>query len=181
MSNAASVTPDDEAVFTAMEAYLTGILPAGVQIFRGLPNRSSMPPKRPGFVVMTPLFKDRLNMPVHSWDTSGPEAPTESTVEQGIDLPVQIDVYGPYAFAWADIITTTFEDDYGFQALGPNCEPLYANEARMMPLTDEEKQYEQRWSIDAHLQYNPVVTIPQQFADTLGPVDMVDVNVEFPT
>ena len=178
---AATVTPQEEDVYLALEAFLAGVLPAGVPVIRGLPNRDAMPPARPGFVMIQALFKTRLNMPVHSWDQTGPAAPVEISIEQGLELPVQIDCYGPYSFGWSDIISTTFEDAYGFAALAPNCAPLYANEARMMPLTDEEEQYEQRWCIDAHLQYNPVVVVPQQYADALGPAILVDVNVEFPT
>lgn len=178
MTLAISVTQDD--VYTALETFLSGIVPPGVPVIRGLPNRAAMPQPDPGFVMMQALVQNRLNMPVHSWDyTDNTPPPATLGIEQGIDLPVQIDCYGPTSGDWAAMITTAFEDQYGFDVLGPNCEPLYANEARMIPLIDSEEQYEERWSIDAHLQINPVVTIQQQFADQLD-FTSVDVTEKYP-
>ena len=178
MSLAISVTQDD--VYTALETFLSGIVPTGVPVIRGLPNRAAMPQPNPGFIVMQALMQDRLNMPVHAWDYGASSPPSTLDIEQGIELPVQIDCYGATSGDWAATITTAFEDQYGFDALGPNCEPLYANQARMMPLIDSEEQYEERWSIDAHLQINPVVTITQQFADQLD-LSVVNVTEKYPT
>jgi hypothetical protein len=174
------VAPTQSDVYAALGAFLSGVLPAGVQVIRGLPNRAAMPPTSPGFVTMQALFEERLNMPVHSWNYDASTPPATLDVEQGVDLPVQIDCYGPTSGDWAATISTCFEDEYGFAALAPNCDPLYCNQAQMAPLTDEELEYEERWSLEAHLQYNPVATVQQQFADTLD-FTSIDVNVEFPT
>lgn len=175
-----AITPTQDQVYTALESFLTGILPAGVPVIRGLPNAAAMPQPVPGFVAMQALFQDRLNMPVHSWDYSGQNPPSTVDIEQGIDLPIQIDFYGATSGDWAATTSTCFEDEYGFDALGPNCEPLYANEAQMMPLTNEELQYEERWCLEAHLQWNPVATVIQQFADELY-LSVISVTEKFPT
>ena len=49
----------------------------------------------------------------------------------------------------------------------------------MMPLTDSEQQYEQRWMATAVLQFNPVVTVPQDFANALT-INLVDVDERYP-
>ena len=38
----------------------------------------------------------------------------------------------------------------------------------MTPLVTGEEQYDERWILTASLQYNPIVTIPQQSADALS-------------
>lgn len=174
-----TVTPSQITVYQALETFLSGVLPAGVPVIRGLPNRSAMPSPQPGFVVMQALFDGRLWMPVDTYVTGGTSPPTTSTIEQAIELAVQIDCFGPSSSDWAATISTTFEDNYGFTALGPNCAPLYCNEGRMIPLTDEELQYEERWCLDARLEWHPVVTVNQQYADALT-VTPKDVNVLFP-
>lgn len=174
-----SATPTQDQVYQALLAYLTGVLPSGVPIIRGLPNRAAMPSPSPGFVLMQALFENRLFMPVDTYVTTGSSPPTTSSIEQAIELAVQIDCYGAQSGTWAAIISTTFEDAYGFNALGPNCEPLYCNEARMVSLTDEELQYEERWCLDARLEWHPVVTVTQGYADALE-LTMKDVNVLFP-
>ena len=172
------ITPDHDALYQAMESFLTGVLPAGVPVIRGLPNRVAMPPPRPGFVVMQALFQDRLATPVDTFVTDGTSPPTTYSIAQSIRVPMQVDFYGPDSGSWAATVSTVFADAYGFNALAPNCEPLYANEARMMPLIDSEDAYEERWSLDCSLQWNPVATVQQQYADALD-LTLKDVNVLF--
>lgn len=174
-----TVTPDYDQVYQAMESFLKGILPSVVPVIRGLPNRVAMPQKRPGFVVMQALFQHRLTMSVDTFVTGGNTPPTTATIQQDIEVPFQVDCYGPYSGSWAATISTAFEDTYGFNALGPNCEPLYANEARMIPLVDSEDSFEERWSVDCHLQWTPIATVQQQYADALD-LSLVNVGVKFP-
>jgi hypothetical protein len=175
-----SVSPDQDQVYQALEAFLTGVLPAGVPVIRGLPNRAAMPPSPPGFVSIQALFTARLRMAIDTYPEGTEEAPTDYTIEQGLEIPFQIDCYGKHSGTWASIISTAFQSTYGCNALAPNCEPLFCNEGRMVQLTNEESQYEERWCLDAHLQYNPVVTAPQQYTDELD-LELVDINVRYPT
>lgn len=167
-----AVAPTLQLVYQAVNAFLTGVVPAAIPVMQGIDNRVPAPPATPGFVVFQALGKSRLRTAVDSWQGN---APTSLSVEQGMELTLQIDCYGPQASDWADMITTLWRDPYGCAALAPNCQPLYADDARMIPLVDSEEQYEERWSIDARLQYNPVVTPAQQFADI---ADITLVNVE---
>jgi hypothetical protein len=177
----ATALPYQDQVYQALEAFLTGLFPSPpIPVIRGLPNRAAMPPTPPGFILVQALFGGRLRMAIDTFTVGGNAPPTEYTAEQGIELAVQIDCYGRHSGTWAAIISTLFQDTYGCNALAPNCQPLYCNEARMIPLVDEELQYEERWSLDAHVQFNPVVTVPQQYADGLE-LTLKDVNVEFPS
>jgi hypothetical protein len=65
------VTPNQDQLYAAMLAFLTGVLPAGVPVIRGLPNRAAMPAPIPGFVLMQALFQNRLSMPVDTFVTGG--------------------------------------------------------------------------------------------------------------
>jgi hypothetical protein len=60
-----------------------------------------------------------------------------------------------------------------------NIQPLYADNPTQMPLIDGEAQYEQRWKLTASLQYNPIVTVSQDFADTLT-LTLDEVDATFP-
>lgn len=193
-----TVTPSQDDVYQAMEAFLAGILPAGVPVIRGLPNLAAMPPSPPGFVSMQALFEGRLRMPITTYateslavlDSNGHQVldsngnpvenpPFEFSIEQGLELPMQIDCYGKHSGTWASLISTAFQSPYGCAALAPNCQPLYCNEARMIPLVNEELNYEERWSLDCHLQYDPVVTAPQQYTNELE-LALKNVTVEYP-
>lgn len=175
-----SISPDQNAVYVAMESFLSGILPENVVVIRGLPNRAAMPPTTPGFVSMQAMFTERLHWGIDTYTEGGVDPPVDYTIQQSLDIAFQIDCYGKDSGSWAAIVTAAFNDTYGCNALGPDCQPLYCNEGRMMPLTNEELEYEERWNLDGHLQWNPVMTVLQEYADELN-LTLRDVNVEFPT
>lgn len=99
--------------------------------------------------------------------------------EQDTRVDMQIDCYGPNAADWAAMISTLFRDDYGVNALAPNCAPLYIDNGMQAPLIDGEQQYEQRIVMQAVLQYNPVTSSAQQFASSVD-VDLINVNEAYP-
>lgn len=107
------------------------------------------------------------------------------TVTQAQHLVMQLDVHGAdFATAGtnAAMISTLFRDPYGYDALvavNPAVTPLHADEPRQMPFINAEQQYETRWVVEAHLEVNQSVTIPQQFADQLA-LNVVSVEATYP-
>lgn len=176
------VTPTLQAVYIPIFEYIksvTGLDDA--HVVQGLPNRAAMP--LPGFVSFQTITRSRMRTNVDLWDELT-EPPVSAGIVECVELRVQIDCYGPSSCDWADILSATLRDEYGCDLLGSlaaaqtppfELQPLYADEARLIPLVDGEDQYEERWSVDAHLQFNPVTTIPQQYADV---VDLTLINVE---
>ena len=52
-------------------------------------------------------------------------------------------------------------------ASGFDIAPLFASEPRQVPFLNEAQQVETRWSVDLVMQVNPLVTVPQDFAQSL--------------
>lgn len=185
---AATVSPTLSQLYTVLGDFIKSVLGLNAgQVFQGYPNRTAMPPSAAaGYVVMSAMTKRRLRTNVDTW-VSGPD-PTEMSAEQGQQIDIQIDCYSPISSDWSDILTTLLRDEYGCIALAgagnypdnPICQPLYADDPIRAPLVNGEEQYEDRWIVTARIQYNPVTVTPQQFADTLGPVDIIDVEVSYP-
>jgi hypothetical protein len=101
---------------------------------------------------------------------------------QPMKVTMQLDVHGPNSADNATIITTMLRDDYGvqqFKASGFDVTPLYSGDPKQIPFLNGEQQIEQRWVIDAVLQCNPVLTVPQQFASTIN-VGFREVDSTFP-
>ncbi len=172
-----TITPSLQDAYTALVAFIVSVtgLPES-NVIQGLPNRAAMP--LPGFVTVQAIHTRRLRTNLGTWDETNPN-PTVSSLEQGLELTVQIDCYGPASGDWANMLSTLLRDEAGCTALAPNCQPLYADEARMVPLVDGEGQYEERWSLDARIQMNPVTTIAQQFASAAH-VTLIDVEERYP-
>lgn len=167
----ASITPVPTDVQNAVQAFIKGLLPTNTPIVFGIQNRVAMP--QTGFVLITPLYQMRLSTNMDTYDDMFPDAGATFSAEQDTRIDMQLDFYGPNAGAWAAMISTLWRDEYGVNALSPNCAPLYIDDARMMPLTTAEEQYLQRFTSTGVLQYNPVTTLPQQFAGA-AVADLID-------
>lgn len=164
------------SVYAALVPFIMAVtgLPAA-SVIQGIQNRASMP--APGFIVVQAVTRHRLRTNLHDYSV---EAGGNVNIQEGVELAVQIDCYGPSGEDWATMLSSTLRDEYGCSVLAPSgVQPLYADDARMIPLVAGEQQYEERWSIDAHFQYNPTTTAPQQYADALT-LGLIDVDVEYP-
>lgn len=174
------MTPDPlhHALYVRVEAFLAYFLPVDTEVVRGLGNRVATP--EGGFVAMTALLQRRLATNIERTNDPfpGPEEGTRA-VQQNTRVEMQLDFYGPLSGDWAAMAETLWRDEQGCALLAPDCQPLYADSAVMAPLVDGEEQYQQRWTLRAFLQYNPVTTLPQQFAGEAH-VGLINVEERYP-
>jgi len=96
---------------------------------------------------------------------------------------VQVDVHGPESGDNSSIISTAFRDEYAvrlFEEQGiVGITPLYADDPRQSPFSNDQNQTENRWIIEAALQVESMVRVPQQFADAVV-VGLIDVDATYP-
>jgi hypothetical protein len=176
---AATITNTLDDVYTALGNFIVAQLGlASTLVIQGFPNRTTMPPPNPGFIAMSGMTKKRLRTNIDNYaGTSDPApAPGPVTSEQGQQVDVVLDCWGPSSSDWSDILTTLLRDNVGCLALAPACQPLYADDPIRAPLTNAELQYEDRWIVTARIQYNTIITTSQEYAVTLGPANIVDVT-----
>lgn len=128
------------------------------------------------FIAMSPSLNSKLSFPVSTY-TDVPGNGTRN-LTQHLQYAMQIDCYGPQSPQWSAILTTLFFSEYAVTQMGPNVTPLYCEEAQQLPLVNAEAQFEQRWSFPLLLQYNPVVSVPQDFAASLT-VNLKEVDTEY--
>jgi hypothetical protein len=164
------------ATFTALRNFILSVVPAGVEVVRAQVNRVSIPVG--DFITMTPLMAIELSTPVDS--VSG----LTKTISRPTQYTIQIDCYGATASDNAIMLQSLMRDDYAFQAFGLGTSgydiaPLFAGDARQMPLTTGEAQYLERWTFEIVLQLNTVFTTPQETATGLT-VDTISVERAFP-
>jgi hypothetical protein len=177
-----SVSPLLSAVMIKLRAMLLTVVPVGTQVLQGPLNLTAHPTG--SHIIFTPLFERRLRTNVAAYDDPGyPDTGTKG-LEQGTELHVQLDFYAvgadkAPAAEWAAAVSTLFRDEYATAALAPEAQPLYIDDAKMAPLITGEEQYLARFVSTAVLQFNPVTTIPQQFADQ-ATVALVNVDERYP-
>lgn len=166
------ITPTQDVLFIALRAFIMALLP-NVPVIQGLGNGSPMPLGE--FICITPGAQRRL---ATNHDLGTLDGGTRR-VRQPTEYTVQIDCYGPNASDYATTLSVMWRDPYGCEAMAPDAAPLYSTDPVQAPLINGEENYEQRWTFSALLQFNPVVSAPQQYADSLV-LDLVSVDAEFP-
>lgn len=113
---------------------------------------------------------------------SGVLAAGAKDVMEETEIAIQIDVHGPNASNNSQVVTTLMRDSFAtefFDDLGTGVSPLHADDPKQIPFVNAEQQYEDRWVIEALLQANVVLSVPQQYADSVV-VPVESVEVAFP-
>lgn len=166
----APLTPVQDSIFIAVRAFILSLIDC--EVVQGLGNR--VPTPKGGYIAITAGRQTRL-----STNVSSDNGVDTRSVLKATAYALQIDCYGPLSSDWATIIETMWRDPYGCNALAPDMAPLYCDDPTNLPLVDGEDEYEQRWMISATMQFNPVVTVVQEFASALD-LDLVSVDATFP-
>jgi hypothetical protein len=163
-------TPELSAIAARVGAFLASIVPSGTPILQGPLNR--VPQPKESHILFTYLFEQRLrtNQSAYTLPVGPAPAIGARDVEQGTEVHLQFDFYAAdgdlqTVAKWANAVSTLWRDEYGTAALAPDAAPLYIDSAQGAPLSLGEKQYVGRWISTAVMQYNPVTTVPQEFAD----------------
>lgn len=113
---------------------------------------------------------------------AGALASGSEDIMQPTQVTVQLDVHGPNSGDNAQTISTLMRDPVGvdlFAASGIDIAPLYADDPKQMPFVNGEQQWEWRWIVDAVLQVNASLNVPQQFAESVS-ISTHNVEVDFP-
>jgi len=166
-----SITVDQ--VIDALADFLAPFVPAA-QIVRAQVNRVAMPPNP--CVILTEMLQVDLSVP----DTEYQPDDSTATIKGPTRIDVQIDFYGEQASEFCKTVKTAFRSHWGFSHFPANIKPLYTSDGIQAPLVTGEQQYESRWTLTASLQYNPIVTVPQDFADVLVPNKILPADVVAP-
>lgn len=174
---AATISITESHVLTVLRSFILSLVSLdGDHVIRGLQNRVAMPTG--DFIEITPSIASPLATTV---ETYTPGASTSQN-ERSTQVSVQVDCYGASAMDNANLLSVMMRSDYAcsqFSASGVDMQPLYAGDAHQMPFVTGESQYMERWTFDAVLQANPVISVPQDFADSLE-VGLISVDVKYP-
>lgn len=169
---AVTVTPSLSDVYAQMRAFLRAlVVPTGTEVIRGQSNRTPQP--KGDHVLMQDVALTKLTTNIESYTAD------TLTIRAETQMRMQLDFYGLPAGEQALAASTLLRSSTAVVSLQPVCTPLHADDAFQSPLVTAEQQYLQRWTLEVFLQWNPIVTLPQQSADTLSAI-LVNVDVEFP-
>lgn len=177
----ATIDIPEAAVLGALRTLILQCVPDGTEVVRGVGNRVAPPPAP--FVMITPLDQKRLTL-LPTTDYTLPVDQNPGTLgsrlfTQQLDHGVQVDCFGPLAADWAATIATLVVSPFGSEQLAPTCAPLYCGEPMQSPFVGGELQQDERWTFTVNLQYNPTVTVAQDFMTAVN-IGLINVDVTFP-
>lgn len=157
MTDYVSSIPVDE-VIDVLGDFITPFVGSS-QIVRAQVNRVAMP--LDPVVVLTELLQVDLGVPFIDYQPIDGQL----TMHGPSRFDIQADFYGPNAGEYCKAVKTALKTGYAFDNFPDNIKPLDVSDGIQAPLTTGEEQYESRWTLTISLQYNPLITVPQQFAD----------------
>jgi hypothetical protein len=149
-----------DSVFDALGAFIQPFV-GDAQVIRAQVNRVAMPVG--SFVELTEIASTDLEVPYQWYDGVN----SQSDIVGPKRLMIQADFYGASAGDWCAAIKTVWRTPYTTAQFPAGIAPLYCDDGNESPLITGEEQYERRWILNMLLQYNPIVIVPQQAADTL--------------
>ncbi len=99
---------------------------------------------------------------------------------EALTIQLAFHTAGIAALDLATTVSALMRDEFAVQQFAnqsPNygVVPLYADDPVQRPFLNDQQQFEYRWTVDALLQANPVISVPQEFADS---VDLEVISVE---
>lgn len=175
---ALTISVTEDQVLAKIRSLILSIVPSGTEVVLGGDNR--VPPPVGDYVLLTPLFDDRLSTNQDSDSDPYPLPGGSVAMAQHLRMDVQVDFFSQLnAGDWAKMFTTVWRDSYACDALAPICQPLFADQARRMPWVTGEDQFQTRFTVTAAVQYNPITTAPQQFAGS-AEVTIIEVDTTYP-
>ena len=162
----------EKTIDDAIDALAEAIQPFCLEceIIRTQENRVPMPLGQ--FVAINEVLTVDLATPVKINDPGGSSA--EITLSKRSDL--QIDFYGPFSGDQARAFSAVFKTEHMALMLPDWVRPLYAGDAVNSPLISGEQQYVQRWILTISVQFNAVINVPIQSANTIGINIFEDIN-----
>ncbi len=151
------------AVDTVIEALGTFIQPfvAPAQVIRGQVNR--VPPPADSFVELTEVLQCDLEYPRTWYDNTN----LQTNIIGPKRIAVQADFYGPLSGDWCTCVKMAFRSPYGAAQFPAGIAPLFTDDGTQAPLITGEEQFLRRWVLTMQMQYNPLVVIDAQAANTL--------------
>jgi len=128
----------------------------GAEVVRAQVNRVPMP--LDNCVVLTELFGVSLSRPSQIFSEG------QIDIKDRTRVDVQIDFYGVNSADFCKAVQSAFQTSYGYDNFPDTVKPLYTSDGIQAPLVSGEQQWVSRWTLTVSLQYNPVVTAPQDSA-----------------
>lgn len=162
-----------DEVIDALADYMTPFVGTN-KIIRAEVNRASPPNDSDGFIVLQEIQQTKIETPILDNDPAN----NLSSVTNVSNIIIQVDFYGENGGDYCNAFMMAFRSGYSYDSFPDGIKPLYLEDAIQGSFITDSKQYSRRWIIRCHLAYNPIITLPQLYADDVELNLFVNVDTE---
>ena len=156
-----SVTESD--IFTALRSFLLTLNPSGCEVVRGFDNL--VPTPLSDFIAMSPIGIPRISTNEESYNFDPLDIPNANiSIRTGLKYTIQLDFVGSLSGSRSQAFTEIIRSETACSLFPNTVTPLECTDPRYIQMVTGEQQYIDRWQTDIDLQYNPVITVLQQYA-----------------
>ncbi len=174
-----SIAPTQANIQKSLRNFLIDILVIDPQDIIAAQVNRVPEPNGADFIVFTPLRYERLETDIETFDGLS----SLLNFRQPTKVTMQLDIHGPNSAENASLVSTLFRSSLAvdlFEGYGLGVVPFYADDPKQLPFINAEQQYENRWVVEAAMQFNAQTSnIDQQSATTLD-VGIISVDAEYP-
>lgn len=153
---AAELNLSQQDLYADVRAYLLLLFPE-CEVIQGYSNNVPLPAG--AFVLMNILRETDLSTNATAYSDK------KAHVSRSVEVRMQLDFYGVGAGERVRIFANLWRDHHAADILR-HCQPLYSEEPRYLPLENEAAAFEERWLLEAALNYNPTISHDQERVKT---------------
>lgn len=165
----ASLSVTHQEIYRDIRLFLLGLFPGSeLQIVQAAQNNQPLPNNA---VVMQVLFSGNFDIAV----VTDRSVQGEQDIQNSVGMRMQLDFYGVDAEARSRAVNNLWKTQYTCDRLSV-CQPLYVQSYNRHVYVNDSNQYEDRWIMDLVLQYNPQVTVAQDFTSDAPVVNIIPVT-----
>lgn len=163
---AAELNISHNDIYREVRALLLGLFSLPEEsVIRGYSDNVPLP--EDDFILMNIIHEQALS--TNCYNYSSEENNVE--VKQSTQVQMQVDFYGSRAGNFSRTFCNLWRDFYACEKLSC-CQPLYCDDPKYLPFTNEKNKYEDRYLVTAYLTYNPVITHDQDFVEKAGEIQI---------
>lgn len=133
-----------QQIYADIRAFVLGLLDC--EVIQAYSNNVPLP--KGEFVMMTILHETPQGTNEHDGQQ----------VSQVMELHLQLDFFGKQSAEMARTVCQMWRDPYACERL-KYCQPLFHSDIRHISLTNEESQYERRYSVDLAISYHQTLIL----------------------
>ena len=162
-------SPNEQTILAAVQSWIMTALPLSIgQVILASDNR--VPQPLDPLIVLSHLSRTPCSTPWITYNDTGVQGTEAQITNMSVEYKLQLDIYGANSADYAMVLHVLLRSDatsewftnYG-TTNGLTVDTFYAEDPTRTAITNEENQYEERWTLRFKLNIVEAISTPVNF------------------